>query len=80
MTAEIDDFMAEQVATLEAALAARTEQYQQALQTTQKLEQIVSNGARLATHIAYLCSTLPERSTDIESASDQLRILLTSRQ
>lgn len=61
------------------SLAARTTQYQEALQTIRKLEKIVSDGAVLATHIAYLCSTLPERSTDIEQAAGQLHQLLTHR-
>lgn len=75
-----NDYLTERVVALETQLASRTGQYQQALQTIQRLEAIVGKAARIATHVAYLCSTLPERSTDIESATDQLHVLLTTRQ
>lgn len=60
-------------------LAERTRQYQAALTTIRNMERILSDGAVLATHVAYLCSTLPEGSTDIEQAASQLHGLLTAR-
>ena len=74
------EFFEEQMGALETQLATRTRQYHDALESLQALERVVSQGAVLASHVAYLCSTLPEGSVDIEQASQQLHELLTHRQ
>lgn len=74
-----DDFLSETVVALETQLAERTRQYQEALKKIQGLERITSRAALLATEVAYLCSTLPEASVDIEQAANQLHNLLVNR-
>lgn len=79
MTTGSSDFLEEELIRTETLLAERTRQYQDTLEKLSVLERLTSQGAQLAGHIAYLTTTLPERSTDIEQAAAQLHNLLTSR-
>lgn len=74
-----EEFLTSEVESLSDALALKTTQLQEALETVQLLERVVHKASIIAGHIPYLCSSLTEASTDLEQAALQLQQILVHR-
>lgn len=77
MTAQ-EEYM-DEIARLQQMSAEQSKQLAEANETIELLEDVIHKAAKLAGHIPYLCSTLAERSTDLEQTALQLQNILTRR-